>query len=112
MSGIRFIDEHPAELPRLIDEYLTNDFAEEVGLDLPELEPATLKKVGEVLPAYGNYGNPLDVTAGFAPDALSVAAKALLDDPNTGMLFISFRSTLPTRSRASTREWLDRPSPK
>lgn len=69
---------------------LTNDFAEEVGLDLPELEPTTLKRVGEVLPAYGNYGNPLDVTAGFAPDALSVAAKALLDDPNTGMLFISF----------------------
>jgi acyl-CoA synthetase (NDP forming) len=69
---------------------LTNDFAEEVGLELPELEPATLKRVGEVLPAYGNYGNPLDVTAGFAPDALSVAAKALLDDPNTGMLFVSF----------------------
>jgi acyl-CoA synthetase (NDP forming) len=69
---------------------LTNDFADEVGLELPELEPATLKRVGEVLPAYGNYGNPLDVTAGFAPDALSVAAKALLDDPNTGMLFLSF----------------------
>lgn len=69
---------------------LTNDFAEEVGLELPELEPATLQRVGEVLPAYGNYGNPLDVTAGFAPDALSVAAKALLDDPNTGMLFLSF----------------------
>src|SRR5262249_3947260 len=50
---------------------LTNDFAEEIGLDLPELEPATLKKVSEVLPSFGNYGNPLDVTAGFAPDALA-----------------------------------------
>jgi acyl-CoA synthetase (NDP forming) len=69
---------------------LTNDFAEDIGLDLPELDPATLKKVGEVLPAFGNYGNPLDVTAGFTPDALAVTAKALLDDPNTGMLFISF----------------------
>jgi len=69
---------------------LTNDFAEEIGLDLPELEPATLKKVSEVLPSFGNYGNPLDVTAGFAPDALAVTTKALLDDPNTGMLFISF----------------------
>ena len=47
---------------------LTNDFAEEIGLELPELEPATLKKVAEVLPAYGNYGNPLDVTAGFSPE--------------------------------------------
>ena len=69
---------------------LTNDFAEEIGLDLPELEPATLKKVSEVLPAYGNYGNPLDVTAGFSPDSLPVAVKALIDDPNVGMLFISF----------------------
>jgi acyl-CoA synthetase (NDP forming) len=42
---------------------LTNDFAEDVGLELPALEPETLRKVGAVLPAYGNYGNPLDVTA-------------------------------------------------
>src|SRR5215813_9458261 len=56
---------------------LTNDFAEEIGLELPELDPATLKKVSEVLPAYGNYGNPLDVTAGFSPDSLPVAVKAL-----------------------------------
>ena len=34
---------------------------------MPEIESATLKKVSEVLPSYGNYGNPLDVTAGFAP---------------------------------------------
>ncbi len=37
-------------------------------MDLPELEPATLKKVSELLPPYGNYGNPLDTTAGFAPE--------------------------------------------
>src|SRR5262249_7850207 len=42
---------------------LTNDFADEAGLELPALDTATLKKVREVLPAYGNYGNPLDVTA-------------------------------------------------
>ena len=69
---------------------LSNDFAEDLGLDFPALEPATLEKLEEVLPAFGNYGNPLDVTAGFAPEALGVAAKALLDDPNIGMLFISF----------------------
>ena len=46
--------------------------------------------LSEVLPAYGNYGNPLDVTAGFSPDSLPVAVKALIDDPNVGMLFISF----------------------
>jgi acyl-CoA synthetase (NDP forming) len=69
---------------------LSNDIAEDLGLDFPALEPATEKLLNEVLPAYGNYGNPLDVTAGFAPDSLPVAVKALLDDPNTGMLFITF----------------------
>ena len=49
---------------------LTNDFAEDVGLELPELEPATLKASTKALPSYGNYGNPLDVTAGFTPTSL------------------------------------------
>ena len=69
---------------------LTNDFAEEVGLELPELDPATLETVKKGLPSYGNYGNPLDVTAGFTPSMLPAVVKALTDDPNVGMLFISF----------------------
>src|ERR1700683_4114877 len=44
---------------------LTNDLAEEIGLEIPELEPVTLQKIRETLPSYGNYGNPLDTTAGF-----------------------------------------------
>jgi acyl-CoA synthetase (NDP forming) len=84
---------------------LTNDFAEEIGLDIPELEPATLKKVSAVLPAYGNYGNPLDVTAGFSPDSLPMVVKTLIDDPNVGMLFISRRSTRAWRIRGSPRSW-------
>jgi acyl-CoA synthetase (NDP forming) len=69
---------------------LTNDFAEDVGLELPEFEPATLQKIKETLPSYGNYGNPLDTTAGFTPAQLPTVVKALIDDPNIGMLFISF----------------------
>jgi acyl-CoA synthetase (NDP forming) len=69
---------------------LVNDFAEDIGLDLPELAPATLRKIKETLPPYGNYGNPLDTTAGFAPPMLPAITKALLDDPNVGSLFISF----------------------
>ncbi|HUI95356.1 MAG TPA: acetate--CoA ligase family protein [Xanthobacteraceae bacterium] len=74
---------------------LTNDFAEGVGLELPELEPATLNKIRETLPSYGNYGNPLDTTAGFAPAMLPVVTKAVIDDPNVGMLFISFPINTP-----------------
>jgi len=69
---------------------LSNDMAEELGFEFPSVEPATLKLFEEILPPYGNYGNPLDVTAGFTPTSLPAAVKALLDDPNIGMLFISF----------------------
>ena len=79
---------------------LTNDFAEEIGLELPELAPATLKKIRETLPPYGNYGNPLDTTAGFVPAMLPIVARALIDDPNVGMLFVSFPINTPIPVRA------------
>lgn len=69
---------------------LSNDIGEELGLEFPKFAPATEKLLNEVLPPFGNYDNPLDVTAGFTPEALTVAVKALLDDPNVGSLFISF----------------------
>jgi acetate---CoA ligase (ADP-forming) len=91
---------------------LTNDFADEAGLELPALDAATLKKVRDVLPAYGNYGNPLDVTAGFSPDALHIAVKALIDDPNVGMLFISFPISYAAVAAAFNKGMADSPKPK
>ncbi|TMJ37152.1 MAG: acetate--CoA ligase family protein [Alphaproteobacteria bacterium] len=91
---------------------LTNDFAEEIGLELPELEPDTLKKLSAVLPTFGNYGNPLDVTAGFSLDALSMATKALIDDPNVGMLFISFPISTAIQVRNFNKGMADSPKPK
>ncbi len=91
---------------------LTNDLAEDIGLEIPELDPATLAKVKEVLPPFGNYGNPLDVTAGFSPDALAAATKALIDDPNVGMLFISFPINLPIAVRNFNKGMANSPKPK
>jgi acetate---CoA ligase (ADP-forming) len=91
---------------------LTNDFAEEVGLELPELEPATLKTVSEHLPSFGNYGNPLDVTAGFAVDLLPRVVKALIDDPNIGMLFISFPISYPAVVKSFNKGMAASPKPK
>jgi acetate---CoA ligase (ADP-forming) len=91
---------------------LTNDFAEEIGLEIPELAPATLKKISEVLPSYGNYGNPLDTTAGFTPAMLPGVVKALIDDPNVGMLFISFPISTAIPIRAFNEGMANSPKPK
>ena len=65
-----------------------------------------------MLPAYGNYGNPLDVTAGFSPDSLPIATKALIDDPNVGMLFISFPISYAAVVKAFNKGMADSPKPK
>jgi acyl-CoA synthetase (NDP forming) len=90
---------------------LTNDFAEDVGLELPELDPATLKTIRETLPSYGNYGNPLDTTAGFAPPMLPVITRAVIDDPNVGMLVISFpiNTPIPVRGFNEGMKHSDKP---
>jgi acyl-CoA synthetase (NDP forming) len=91
---------------------LTNDFAEDVGLDIPELAPASLEAIKKALPSYGNYGNPLDTTAGFTPDMLPGVVKALIDDPNVGMLFISFPINTGIPFRAFNKGMADSPKPK
>jgi acyl-CoA synthetase (NDP forming) len=91
---------------------LTNDFAEDVGLDLPELAPETLEAVKKALPSYGNYGNPLDTTEGFTPAMLPDVVKALIDDPNVGMLFISFPINTAIPIRAFNKGMADSPKPK
>ncbi len=91
---------------------LADDFAEDLGLDIPELEPDTLRRVREVLPSYGNYGNPLDVTAGFSQEGLPIAVKSLIDDPNVGMLFISFPINAGTTVRNFNKGMQDSPKPK
>ena len=91
---------------------LTDDLAEELDLDVPELEPATLKTIRDTLPPYGNYGNPLDTTAGFHPSTLPAATKALIDDPNIGMLFVSFPLTSAALVQAFTAGMKHSPKPK
>jgi acyl-CoA synthetase (NDP forming) len=91
---------------------LTNDFAEDIALDLPELDPATLKTISETLPAYGNYGNPLDTTAGFTPAMLPAVTKALIDDPNVGLLFISFPINTAIPVKAFNEGMAHSPKPK
>lgn len=62
---------------------LMSDRSEEVGLNVPQLAPATVKRLRDVLPAFGAAGNPVDVTAQFIadPSMLKESVKAVLDDP-------------------------------
>ena len=59
------------------------DRAEEVGLAVPELTPATQARLAQVMPAFGAAGNPVDVTGQFVarPELLREAVLAVLDDP-------------------------------
>lgn len=82
---------------------LADDMAEDLGIEFPQVEPATLEVFKATLPSYGNYGNPLDVTAGFTPESLPPAVKALIGDPNIGMLLISF----PINSGAVVRSFTE-----
>ncbi len=95
---------------------LTNDFAEEIDLELPELEPATLKKIGETLPSYGNYGNPLDTAR---PASLPLHAcyreflGAPIDDPQCGNRFsFYFRINMAIPVRAFNAGMAHSPKPK
>ena len=93
---------------------LTNDFAEDARTRNPGIrsrDPG--ETVSAVLPSYGNYGNPLDSTAGFPPGFAADggqgragrsqhrdAVHLVPDRPGGG------------RSRRSTRAWRVRQKPK
>ncbi len=58
------------------------DRAEELGLQVPVLAPATQARLAEVMPAFGASGNPVDVTGQFvaAPELLRESVIALMRD--------------------------------
>lgn len=63
---------------------LMSDRAEELGLEVPALTPATAGRLRQVLPAFGATGNPVDVTAQFIadPGILRESVEIVLSDPN------------------------------
>lgn len=62
---------------------LMADRAEELGLTVPVLAPATQKALQTVIPSFGATGNPVDVTGQFIaePGLLREAVKIVLSDP-------------------------------
>jgi len=60
---------------------LAADAAEPMGLELPDLAPATVARLRPLFPEEATIGNPLDMIASATPDGYRAALAALLDDP-------------------------------
>jgi acyl-CoA synthetase (NDP forming) len=67
---------------------LVADRGAEAGLHLPELAPATLERLAEVVPAFAQAHNPLDVTGAAMLDGtiFGRVVEALAADPEVGIV--------------------------
>ncbi|MGF6466681.1 acetate--CoA ligase family protein [Paraburkholderia youngii] len=70
---------------------ITLDFAEDIGLTLPRLTDATVRKLTELLPDYAVADNPLDYTTiGVRnPGLIGELIDTVLTDPNIGSLMLA-----------------------
>ncbi|WP_425826844.1 acetate--CoA ligase family protein [Streptomyces fractus] len=64
------------------------DRAEEAGMALPSLAPATEEALAAVMPDYGTVQNPLDITGAaiIDPTLFTNSIKAMADDPDVGVV--------------------------
>ena len=68
------------------------DEAERIGLDLPELAPATQERLDELLPSAATVANPLDYTAMIwgNREALAEIVRTLGEDPSIGRVIVFY----------------------
>ncbi|HEX5167154.1 MAG TPA: acetate--CoA ligase family protein [Thermomicrobiales bacterium] len=63
---------------------LISDLSQDLGINLPELSPATATRLKGIIPAYGTVGNPLDTTGQVAqqPEIMQGVLESMAEDPN------------------------------
>ncbi len=59
---------------------LAADRAADLGVRIPELDPKTVEKLNEVLPAAWSHGNPVDIIGDATPDRYDAAVKTVIED--------------------------------
>lgn len=76
---------------------MAHDFAENLGIELPALSPATEAALTPQMPAFIPPRNPLDLgtQALWQPELVGIGCKALLDDPALGTLLVSIPLSSP-----------------
>ncbi len=74
------------------DSSVAADLADELGVVLPQLDPATVERLRAVLPGAATAGNPLDYTSLLwdEPELLAELVRALADDPLVGRLLVLY----------------------
>jgi len=80
------------------------DRAEEAGMELPELSPATLTELGSFLPAFASKANPLDISGAPSKDGRSASNRALqilLDDENIDQVILRSKQSTNTPKDAA-----------
>ena len=72
------------------DSGIAADLAERIGLDLPDLAPETIARLGDLLPEEATPGNPLDYTSLLwaETDRLSAIVAAVGADPGIDQLLL------------------------
>ena len=70
------------------------DAVEECGIDLPALQPDTLRKLREVMPVWAPVRNPIDIWSAIeqhgSKKATSHIARCLMEQPDVDALLITF----------------------
>lgn len=75
---------------------LAADAAEQFGLEVPELSPATQMILRDALPEGAAVANPVDLVASATPEAYSVAVAAILADPRIDVAVVQFTPPIVT----------------
>ena len=90
------------------------DALEPRGFTFPPLAPATVERVGRLLPRYATVANPLDITAGLPEETFGEVMAAMLADPGLDALLVPL--TMATadggRARAEQVVWAARDATK
>lgn len=78
------------------------DFAEDVGLELAPIAPATRERLAGLLPEGMEIDNPIDIgTTGFVDATIfRTSTQAMLDDPAVGGVLLSVTGGAPPQQRA------------
>ncbi len=83
---------------------LMADVGSPLGLEFPDLSPATKDELSKIMPVFASIANPMDVTAEAVarPGLLTQAAEVILTDPNVENLVMFFGIVPGAHERLAT----------